>query len=114
MLIKPPTLKEGGHSRPANGSPRLLVSSLRLPFFIPLLIGPASTLVMATLSTGWVGPIITLGGTFWVTRDSIQSSSPTLRNMSAFGLAILFCAFWITVVYCVLAGVAALLPPDSD
>ena len=69
---------------------------------------------MTTLSAAWIGLIITIAGTFWVTRDSIHSPSPALRNACALGLTILFCAFWIAVAYVVLLGVAALLPADSD
>ena len=78
------------------------------------MIGPPVTLVTGTLGFGWLGLLITVGGTFYVVRDALRLPSPVRRNVSSLGLAVLFCATWLAIGVGILAMCVALLPPDAD
>jgi len=70
--------------------PAMPYDSLKVPFFIPLLIGPPATLACGTLGHAWIGLLVAVAGTFYVVRDALHYPAPTRRNLSSLGLALFF------------------------
>jgi hypothetical protein len=88
--------------------------SLRVPFFMPLLIGPPATLLGGTLGFPWLGGIVALGGTFVVVQDALKMQ-PASRWLTckACLLSLVFCLFWLAVAAGLVAGLDALFEEES-
>jgi hypothetical protein len=93
----------------SGGRPRR-IDSLKVAFFMPLLLGPPGVILGGFLGIPWLGLIVAFAGTSIVARDNIHARSERLRTGAALATAMVFVFCWTFIACAVVTGLIMLFP----